>query len=205
MSGGNRPGPSLSTFAYAMCVDIGGAEGDLVRMEHPDEILYDGRYIQMVARSGWEYVRRKNTSGVVIIVALTPDDELILVEQYRVPVGASVIELPAGLAGDVSGREGEALAEAASRELEEETGFRAGAFEELTAGPVSSGLSSETVTFFRARDLTRVGAGGGDESESIVVHLVPLEEVPAWLAERRRQGRLVDPKVYSALFFAAGT
>ncbi len=166
-----------------------------------EEILLEGRFLQAVRRGQWEYVRRKNTSGVVIVVALTPEDELILVEQFRPPVGARVIELPAGLAGDIAGHEHEALARAAARELEEETGYRAGRIEELTAGPVSAGLTSEVVTFFRAHDLTRIDDGGGDHTEDIEVHHVGRAVIAGWLAERQRSGVLVDPKVFAALYF----
>jgi len=167
----------------------------------PEELLLDGQYLQTLRRGRWEFVRRKNTTGIVIIVALTPDDELIFVEQYRPPVGARVIELPAGLAGDISGQEHEALARAAERELEEETGYRAARMEELVQGPVSAGLTSEIVTFFRAHDLTRITDGGGDEHEDIEVHRIPKASVGAWLAERQRAGVLVDSKVYVALYF----
>lgn len=166
-----------------------------------EEILLEGRFLQAVRRGQWEYVRRKNTSGVVIVVALTPEDELILVEQFRPPVGARVIELPAGLAGDIAGHEHEALARAAARELEEETGYRPARLEEIASGPVSAGLTSEVVTFFRAHELTRVSDGGGDHHEDIEVHHVARADVPRWLAERRAAGVMVDPKVYAALYF----
>ena len=166
------------------------------------ETLYSGRFIEAVRVGHWEYVRRKNARGVVIIVAVTPADELILVEQPRIPVGTTVIELPAGLAGDIAGAEEEALEVAAGRELEEETGWRAERMVELTAGPVSAGLTSEVVTFFRAEGLTRIGDGGGDATEQIEVHLVPLAEVPRFLADRAAAGAMIDPKVYAALYFA---
>lgn len=166
-----------------------------------EEILLEGNYLQTVRVGRWEYVRRKNTTGIVIIVALTPDDEMIFVEQYRPPVRARVIELPAGLAGDIAGQEHEALAIAAGRELEEETGYRAARIEELVSGPVSAGLTSEVVTFFRAHDLTRVTDGGGDEHEDIEVHRIPRTAVAGWLAERARAGVMIDSKVFAALYF----
>lgn len=168
----------------------------------PIETLYDGRYIQAVRIDRWEYVRRKNTTGVVILVAVTPSRELILVEQYRVPVGGPVIELPAGLAGDIVGSEAEPLEAAARRELEEETGWHAGRLVRLTSGPVSAGLTSEVVAFFGAYDLERVSEGGGDASEDIIVHHVPLDEVPSWLTAQVARGAQVDPKVYVGLYFA---
>jgi len=168
-------------------------------------VLFDGRFLQAVRVGHWEYVRRKNTSGIVILVAITPSNELILVEQHRIPVDAPVIELPAGLAGDIAGSELEPLEEAAARELEEETGWRAQRLVRLAAGPVSAGLTSEVVTFFGAYDLERVGEGGGDASEDIRVHHVPLDEVPSWLIAQEARGALVDPKVFSALHFASLT
>ena len=67
--------------------------------EQPEKkSLHKGRFLAMFERGGWEYVDRVGASGVVVILAVTDANELVLVEQHRVPVGASVIELPAGLA-----------------------------------------------------------------------------------------------------------
>src|SRR5436190_21784999 len=90
-----------------------------------DEVLYEGKFRRYVRRGGWEYVARRNVTGIVGIIAVTDDGKLVLVEQFRPPVGKNVIEIPAGLAGDVAGSEHEALAEAARRELLEETGYEA--------------------------------------------------------------------------------
>ncbi|MFT7582962.1 MAG: ADP-ribose pyrophosphatase [Myxococcota bacterium] len=165
------------------------------------EVLAEGRFTRLVRKNGWEYVERTNTSGIVLVIALTPENELLLVEQFRPPVNARVIELPAGLAGDIVGQEDEALSIAAGRELEEETGFRAARLEEVARGPLSAGLTTEVVTVFRAYELTRVSDGGGDETEDIVVHAVPLADVPVWLATQTAAGVMLDPKVYAALYF----
>ena len=165
-------------------------------------ILARGKFIQLVCEDGWEFADRPGVTGIVTIVAVTEDDRLILTEQFRRPVGRRVIELPAGLAGDLPGSETEELAEAAKRELEEETGYRAERLEHLTAGPPSAGLSTEVVTFFRAGGLRKVGSGGGDEHEEIEVHEVPLATAAAWLSEQTNRGRLVDPKVYTGLYCA---
>lgn len=166
-------------------------------------VMAEGRFIRLVklVESGWEYVERTNASGVVVIVALTPENELLLVEQHRPPLGTTVIELPAGLSGDISGEEDEPLARAAARELEEETGYRPGSVTTLFRGPPSAGLSDENVTFVRARDLVRVNEGGGDETEDITVHHVPRDKVHDWLAARSAAGVLVDPKVYAGLYW----
>jgi ADP-ribose pyrophosphatase len=138
--------------------------------------------------------------GVAVIVAVTREDRLLLVEQYRRPVGGRVLELPAGLAGDVAGQESEDLAAAARRELLEETGYEADVMTSLAEGPPSVGVTSEVVTFFRAEGLRKTGPGGGDGTESIVVHEVPLHEVDVFLLRRIATGLLVDPKIYAGLY-----
>ena len=162
-------------------------------------VLAEGRHLRFVERNGWEFVERKNVTGIAILVALTDEGRVLLVEQWREPVGARVLELPAGLAGD----EGEESAEtAANRELVEETGYRAGVLEVLTEGPPSPGLSNEIVTVYLARRLVREGKGGGVGEERIDVHEVPLREVYDWLETRRAEGAMVDPKTYGALALA---
>ncbi|TVS13682.1 MAG: NUDIX hydrolase [Wenzhouxiangella sp.] len=168
-----------------------------------DQTLYQGRYLTLLERDGWEFIERRH--GVAVLIAWTPDRELLLVEQYRIPIGRRTIELPAGLVGDEPGRGTEDLLEAAGRELTEETGWRAGQLTELMNCPTSAGLSSETVTFVLARDLEQVAAGGGDDSEDIVVHRIPGVAVKAWLNDRYRAGMAIDPKIYAALFWSDST
>lgn len=165
--------------------------------------LYDGKYVRLVKQGKWEFVKRKNVTGIVVIAAVTDDRKVILVEQYRAPVGGRVIELPAGLAGDIAGQETEELAAAAKRELLEETGFEAERMEQVAVGPVSAGIVDEVMTLFSATGLRKVGPGEGDGSEDITTHEVPLADVEAWLAERQRRDRcLVDIKLYAGLYFA---
>jgi ADP-ribose pyrophosphatase len=161
-------------------------------------VLARGNYLTLVEDSGWEYVTRPNVTGVVVMVAVTADGKLLLVEQWRPAVRNRVIELPAGLVGDVDAHE--PLAVAAARELVEETGFSAREMVPLGIGPIAVGVSDEMVTFFQARDLTRVGAGGGDATEAITVHEVPLGELRAFLAARAADGLAVDTKIYAGLF-----
>jgi ADP-ribose pyrophosphatase len=163
------------------------------------ETLGAGRYVTLVRENGWEFLDRPNCRGIVIVVAVTPDQRLLLVEQWRQPVGARVIELPAGLAGDVPGEEHEPLENAARRELLEETGWDAEAFDLLGRCVPSPGATSEIVTYYQARGLRRVGGGGGDAHEDITVQVVPLRELDAWLRAREAEGRLVDMKLWAGL------
>ena len=171
-------------------------------MNHNPKItLHTGKFLALVKEGRWEYADRTNATGAAIIVAVTEEQKLLLVEQYRIPVHARTIELPAGIIGDEPGSSDEAHAEAARRELIEETGFEAGRIEALTHGPSSSGLTSETVTLFLATQLRRVGEGGGVAHEDITVHEVPLAQVHDWLEAKAKSGVLVDPKVYAGLYF----
>ena len=172
----------------------------------PSELqtLCAGKYLRFVKRGKWEFCTRPNIAGIVGILAVTDDHKLVLVEQFRHPMNASVIEIPAGLSGDTPDSAGEDLALTAARELEEETGYRADKIEPLTAGASSAGLCDELITLYRATGLTKIGKGGGaeGEGENITVHEVPLTDVPAWLEQRRKQGNVIDLKVYAALYFA---
>ena len=163
---------------------------------------FTGRFLGMRERDGWEYACRTNASGVVGMVAVTDNHELVLVEQYRIPVECRVLELPAGLVGD-TGDSDEAFIVAAERELLEETGFKASSMEELLTCPSSSGLTDELITLYYASGLERVGLGGGDGSEKITVHLVKLSEAVAWLEQRSQEGFMIDPKIFAGLFWAS--
>ncbi len=163
--------------------------------------LCSSQFLNLIREGHWEYVDRVNATGSALIVAVTAEDKLLLVEQYRIPVHARTIELPAGIIGDEPGKSLESHAEAARRELLEETGYSAGRVEALTIGPACSGLTSERATLFRATDLKRVNAGGGVDNENITVHEVALSDVVAWLETRAKVGVLIDPKVYAGLFF----
>lgn len=173
------------------------------RSKGPERLVeFQGRHLQLVSISGWECCERVNASGVVAIVAITKDRKLLLTEQFRPPVGRRCIELPAGLAGDVAGSEAESLAVAAQRELLEETGYSAGRMELLIQGPSSAGLTSEIITFFQALDVKPVHSGGGDSTEQITVHAVPLDKLRSWLADRESDGLLIDFKIPAGLFLA---
>ncbi len=164
------------------------------------QTLAAGRFLKLLKSGSWEYVERVNVRDVAVLVAVTPAGEMVLVEQYRIPVRKRMIELPAGLVGDEEQFRSESLLAAANRELEEETGYRAGRLALLARAPSSGGMTSEIVSFLHATDLQKVGPGGGVDHENIVVHAVPLAEMPRWLRQREREGFLLDPKIYAGLF-----
>jgi ADP-ribose pyrophosphatase len=168
-------------------------------MDEEAQTLYEAKWLRLRRKGQWEYSERTNDGGLaVIIVAATPERRVLFVEQYRVPVGAKTIEMPAGLVGDIHA--GESLELAAERELLEETGWQAERIELLLVGPTSAGMSSERVAFVRATGLTKVHEGGGDESEQIVVHEVPIDEAPAWLAAKAAEGFEMDLKLWAGLW-----
>jgi len=185
-----------NSFVLSVVKEIGAKV-----LDSDTRLIADGKHIRLVARGKWEFVERKKVSGIVGIVAVTDENKMILIEQYRAPVNRRVIEIPAGLAGDIVGSEDEALEIAAQRELLEETGFEAKTMTRLVDGVSSAGITSEVITLFRATGLTRTGKGGGDGSEDIEVHEIPVDQVHQWVQDREKSGAIVDFKVYAGLFF----
>ena len=171
---------------------------DAQRNDAPHTV-YEGRYQRMVVRGTWEYSERTHPGGLAaIVIAVTPEDKVLFVEQFRIPLQARTIEMPAGLVGDVDS--GESIEQSAIRELEEETGWTAEHAQVLMIGPTSSGASSEKIAFVRATGLRKVGAGGGDPSEDITVHEVPRSAAAAWLAGKLGQGYELDAKLWAGLW-----
>jgi len=172
-------------------------------MSEDETVRHAGRFLELRETAhGWEYVARNNARGCVAILAVTDDKQAVLTEQYRPPVNRKVIELPAGLSGDIPLQEEEPLVVAAKRELKEETGYVAKHWTMLTEGPSSAGLSTEFISIFYATGLTRMTEGGGTGNEDIRVHHVNLADVPAWCEDRRAEGLMVDFKIFAALYLA---
>lgn len=162
-------------------------------------LIHEGKFLRMLMRGTWEYAERARRAAGVVVVALTPEGKLLLVEQYRAPVDSQVIELPAGLVGDTAEYEGESALIAARRELIEETGWDSEEITEIVRGPISPGVTNEIIVLVRASNLVRVGKGGGVEDEAIRVHEVSPDELTTWLEKRVAGGCMVDPKVMLAL------
>jgi nicotinamidase/pyrazinamidase len=163
-------------------------------------VVAETTHLRLIRRDGWDYVARRRGKGVVAIVALDEARNMIFVEQYRAPVDGLVIELPAGIAGDLPGSETESWSDAAARELLEETGYSADEFRQVLHAVTSAGLTSESVRFMIAHPVRKVAAGGGDDGESIVVHRVPLDTVDGWIAEQEARGAMVDARVFTGLY-----
>ena len=163
------------------------------------QTVWQGNHIHIKRQGTWEFVSRNTQRPAVGIVAIHDDGRVVLVEQFRPPVGESLIELPAGLAGDIVGAEDEALLLAAQRELQEETGYTAEHWQPLISGYSSPGLTDESICLFLARGLSKTSAGGGVAGESIQLHEIPIDEVFDWLAERHQA---VDIKLLAGLFAA---
>lgn len=162
--------------------------------DRPEEVQWAGRYIMAKTRGRWEYVSRNRNIKAAVILAID-DGQVILVEQFRVPLGRPCIELPAGLIGDEAGAENEDAADAAARELEEETGYRPGRIESLGEFHSSPGMVTEAFTLFRAHDLEKVSEGGGVEGEGITVHRVALTEIESFLSAKRAEGYAIDVRM----------
>lgn len=161
-------------------------------INEPIETVWSGKYLVAKKRGNWEFVSRAGGIRAAVILAIDAGD-IILVEQFRVPLGRTCLELPAGLVGDVEA--GESVEASARRELEEETGYRAERIEDLGEFYSSPGMASESFTLVRATGLTKVGDGGGDHDEDIVVHRVPLADVADYVACKRAEGLGIDVKL----------
>src|SRR4051812_1365179 len=147
--------------------------------------MWDGKYVRAVKRGKWEYASRANDIRAVVILA-EHEGKMILIDQPRVALGARCVELPAGLVGD---EDPSATVETtAVKELEEETGFTAEGVERLGDFYASPGMLSESFTLVRAHGVRRIGEGGGDDHEDIVVHLVERSAIPNFLEQKRAEG-----------------
>ncbi|MEY3984899.1 MAG: hypothetical protein RLZ59_344 [Pseudomonadota bacterium] len=164
--------------------------------ETAEAIVWQGQFITAKTRGKWEYVSRARGIKAAVILAVE-DGHVLLVEQFRVPLGTTCLELPAGLVGDETA--GEAVEAAAARELEEETGYRPTRVTMLGEFYSSPGMVSESFFLVRAQGLQKIGSGGGVDDENIIVHRVPLDNVASFMAAKRAQGCAMDAKLVALL------
>jgi ADP-ribose pyrophosphatase len=165
------------------------------------QVLAEGKFLRLMKVGRWEYVSRQRASGAVHIMATTSDGRIILVEQERVPVRARTIELPAGIIGDEAAHRDEKVEVCALRELMEETGFHSTEARVVYTGPTAPGLTSEMVNLARIVNAEKTGIGGGVDGEDITVHLVEPAELEQFLAKKKGEGYLIDPRIYLGLHF----
>ena len=156
--------------------------------------MWEGRFVTAKRQGKWEYVSRSRGIRAAVILAID-DGHVLLVEQYRVPLGRNCIELPAGLVGDHDENSDEDASIAAIRELEEETGYRADSMTDCGEFFSSPGMVSESFSLFKAEGLTKVSEGGGVEGENITVHRVAITELPAFIRQKRRDGAGIDVRL----------
>jgi ADP-ribose pyrophosphatase len=178
-------------------------------------ILFRGQHLDFLATTeGWEYVARRTRSQGVLVVAVTEERRLLLIEQLRPPVSARTIELPAGV---IDRHETPRIA--ALRELEEETGYRARSIKTVFGGVTSPGVTDDHNTICIATGLRRVDdphndrqfmdgtrrhrhlRGAQGENENLAVWEVPLQLLPHWLSRRRSRGNVIDLRIYAGLYF----
>jgi len=149
---------------------------------------WEGKYLRMVTEGTWEFVERVGGMTAVVLLA-EHDGKVILVEQFRTPLGRRCIELPAGLVGDEGNH---SVEETAMKELEEETGFTATGVERLGDFYSSPGMVAEGFTLVR---MTGVAPGGQKSEEDIAVHCVARADMPAFIGQCRADGLAIDVKL----------
>ena len=167
--------------------------------DEPEEIVWQGKFITAKTRGRWEYVGRARGIRAAVILAVDEHDHVLLVQQYRVPLGRECLELPAGLIGDDDGGAEESPLAAAGRELEEETGYRAARLEDCGTFYSSPGMVSESFTLVRATGLERVGDGGGVGGENITVHRIARGRLADFVARKRSDGCGIDVRLLMLL------
>ena len=165
----------------------------------PEQVVWQGKFITAKVQGKWEYVSRARGIKAAVILAIDDADHVLLVEQFRVPLGKACLELPAGLIGDDNSAPGEDAATAAVRELEEETGYTAKRMELIGEFYSSPGMVSESFTLLRAHDLSQIGPGGGTDGEDITVHRVALSDLHNFIESARKRGLGIDVRLLMLL------
>ncbi len=173
------------------------------------KILHEGKFLRLAEITGrtpsgqpftWEIIERVNARGIVVIVPVreTPSENFfVFVRQWRAPLEAWVIEFPAGL-----NDKNEALELVARRELKEETGYEAEEIISLGTFPASSGISSEKLSCYLARNLVQTGEIALEPLEELEVIEISFSSVKERLKDAQLRGDYVDLKVYALIELA---
>ena len=179
-------------------------------MKYPEEktaskMVYEGKILKVrvddvILVNGKNAVREVMMHpGGVAVVPLLDDGRVICVRQFRYPMGAELLEIPAGKLD-----KGEAPLSGAKRELEEETGYRAENYDYLGEFYPSPGFCDEVLHIFLARKLTK-GVAHPDEDEFIDTEEIPLEKLVAMIVNNSLpDGKTVAAILKSKLFLEGG-
>lgn len=156
---------------------------------------WEGKFLRVSVKAGYECVERVNARAVVAIAALTDQERIVLVKQFRPALGKFVIELPAGLVGDEENKD-EGILEAAERELLEETGYQASKFAIAQTLASSPGMTNEEVTYVIASGLSRKAL----PELGISVWEIHTSELLKWLDQQTDIGVAVSAKVLAGAY-----
>ena len=162
------------------------------------ERIYEGAIINLrrdkvTVKTGTSYREIVEHNGGAVICALTDENKLVMVRQFRKPVEEVLLELPAGKRdGNETGEE------VAKRELKEETGYTAGKIIHLMDIFTSPGFSNELLSIFLATELTQ-GETDCDENEAIDIEEIPIDT----LVEMVLKGEIKDAKTVSGILCTA--
>lgn len=167
-------------------------------------VIHDGRVVHLSVDTvrfpdgsvgRLELVRHRGAAAVLPVPGHREDadPEVLLLQQYRYAAGGVIYEVPAGII-----EAGESWEECARRELEEETGFRAGTLVKLTTIHTTPGFTNEEIHLYAAFDLAE-GTARTDEDEFLQLERMPLSRA----LELARSGDMTDAKSLVAIFYAA--
>jgi len=180
-------------------IDPGQAIDDLSETVVASRVVHQGHYltfrVDTIERADGSRAERDVVGhpGAVAILAVDPDGEVLLVRQFRVPAGRVLLEIPAGTL-DVDAATGaiEDHALAARRELEEETGYRAGTWRHLASFWTAPGFATELMHLWLATDLRPADGErlGPDEDEHLRLERMPLRDAVA----ATERGEIADAK-----------
>ena len=137
----------------------------------------------------WDFISHR--MGAACVLAVKPDGKILMVRQYRNALNRETLEIPAGKRDSVN----EDTAICAARELEEETGYRAGKLEKLLSLKSTVAFCDELIDVYLATDLEKVGEQNLDESEEIDIEAWDLKD----LMEMCYSGKLQDAKTVAAI------